>query len=169
MSLLQLTALPNAVALELVRLVTGKLFSDEEIKEITKGAIGRHFAELFPEPADERAARERVEEARSHITAANEILTRMQSELHEQSTRFDQLLSEIEEKRLIAERYSALASTNKQQFEAYKQEISDTIRAEIEAQANKGRRFRQATSLVFWVVTLAIGAYFKEIVEKFYP
>lgn len=169
MSLSVIMALPNAIALEIVRLVTGRLFSEEQIRAITKGAFGKYLTDLFPEPADERAARERVEEARSHITAANVILTKMQSELLGQASRFDQLIAEIEEKREIAERYTVLASTSKEQFEAYKQELSDTLRAEIETHSKKGRRLRQVASILVWTGSLALGAYFKDIIEKYFP
>ena len=61
----------RAVGLELSRAVTGRLFNDDQIRAVTKSAMGRYFADLLPEPADERTARERVEEARMHIGKAS--------------------------------------------------------------------------------------------------
>jgi len=46
------------------------LFTDQQIKTITSGAIGKYFANFFPTPKDQREAQEKVNAARKHIAAA---------------------------------------------------------------------------------------------------
>jgi len=127
----------GAVAVELSRALTGRLFTDDQIRAVTKTAIGKYFADLLPEPEDKRTARERVEEARSHIGRASAIIAQMQQELSSQSTQLDKLLVEVEEKKQLAEKYGVLAATNQQQFAAYKSEIEEVLRKELIAQAEK--------------------------------
>ena len=62
----------------LTRAITGRLFSDEQIKSITSGAVGKYFADFFPTPKDEQEAREKVNAARKHIGAASAIILEMQ-------------------------------------------------------------------------------------------
>jgi len=92
----------------------------------------------------------------------------MQTELSTQVEKLNQVISDIDEKKKIAERYDAIAATNKDQVEAYKAELGEIIRAEIEIQSNKDRGLRRAVSVAVWVITLVAGAtlgtYFKEIV-----
>ncbi len=160
-------ALLNAVGIELSRAVTGRLFNDDQIRAVAKSAIGKYFADWLPEPADERTARERVEEARLHIGKASSIITQMQQELSQQSTQLDKLLVEVEEKKKLAEQYGHLAATNQQQFSAFRSEIEELLRKELVAQAERGRRLRQAASFAIWLFTLVLGAwlgtYFKEV------
>jgi len=78
----------GAVAVELSRALTGRLFTDDQIRAVTKTAIGKYFADLLPEPEDKRTARARVEEARSHIGRASAIIAQMQQELSSQSPEF---------------------------------------------------------------------------------
>ena len=112
--------LVSAVGLELSRAITGRLFNDDQIRAVTKSAIGKYFADLLPEPEDERTAKERVEKARLHIGKASSIITLMQQELSRQSTQLDKLLVEVEEKKQLAEKYGQLAATNQQQSAAFR-------------------------------------------------
>ena len=163
-----LEILTNAVVVELSRAITGRLFTEEQIRAVTKSTIGKYFAELLPEPGDERTARERVEEARLHIGKASSIINQMQGELTQQSKQLDDLLVEVEEKKKLAEKYGQLAATNQQQFAAFRTEMEEVLRKELIAQAEKGRRLRQAASFAIWLLTLVLGAwlgtYFKEVV-----
>ena len=157
----------SAVAVELSRAITGRLFTEDQIRSVTKTAIGKYFTDLLPEPADERTARERVEEARVHIGKASAIIGQMQVELSTQSKQLDALLGEVEEKKKLADKYGQLAATNQKQFAAFRAEMEDVLRKELVAQAEKGRRLRQAASFAIWFVTLVLGAwlgtYFKEV------
>ena len=94
----------SAISAELIRTVTGRLFTDAQIRQVAGHAVGKYFADLLPEPADERAARERVEEAQTHISRASEIITQLQSELGTQTQQLNRVLAEIEEKKKLAER-----------------------------------------------------------------
>jgi hypothetical protein len=157
----------DAIMIEVTRRATGQLFSDDQIRTISKTAIGKYFANLLPEPADERTARERVEEARLHIVKASTIIADMQGELSQQSVQLDKLLAQVEEKKKLAEQYSQLAATNRQQFAAFRTEMEDALRQELVEQAKKGKRLRQTASSVIWIVTLVLGAwlgtYFKDV------
>jgi hypothetical protein len=55
----------------LSRAITGRLFTDEQIKSITSGATGKYFADFFPTPKDAVAVEHKVETARKHIAAAS--------------------------------------------------------------------------------------------------
>jgi hypothetical protein len=156
------------LGIELSRALTGRLFNDDQIRAVTKSAVGRYFTDFLPAPTGETTAKERVAEARDHIGKASSIITQMQQELSVQATQLEQLLTEIEEKKELAERYSNLAATNQQQLSAFRGEIEELLRRELAAQAEKGRRLRQAASFAIWLVTLVLGAwlgtYFKEVV-----
>lgn len=158
----------GAVGVELSRAITGRLFNDDQIRSVAKSAIGKYFADWLLEPADEHAAKERVEEARLHIDKASSIITQMQRELSQQSGQLDILLAEVEEKKKLAERYGHLAATNKGQSAAFRSEIEELLRKELVAQAERGRRLRQAASFAIWLFTLivgaSLGAYFKDVV-----
>lgn len=152
----------------LSRAVTGRLFTDEEIKNITSGAVGKYFADFFPTPRDEQEAQDKVNAARQHISAASSIILEMQASLESQNNNLERLLAEIAEKKKLAERYEILAKTNQEEFAAFREEMEESLRKELLKQAAKGRRLRRVASLLLWVITLvagaALGAYFKDIV-----
>src|SRR6202044_2307868 len=97
--------LTAAISTELLRAVTGKLFTEAQIRTVTSHAVGKYFAEFLPEPHKDRAARARVEEAREHIASASAIIAEMQQELGSQTEQLDKLLAEVDEKKKLAERY----------------------------------------------------------------
>lgn len=162
-----LSSIIDAVITELIRAVTGRLFTEEQIRSVTSHTVGKYFANWLPEPGQEKAARERVEEARSHISKASTIISAMQSELTAQTTQLDKVLLEIEEKKKLAEQYEQLAATKQEQFSAFRREMEEAIRQELVAQSENGKRVRQVASFSFWLVTLVLGAalgtYFKEV------
>ena len=155
----------------LSRAITGRLFTDDQIKNITSGAVGKYFADLFPTPKDEREAQAKVDAARKHITAASAIILDMQENLESQNQNLDHLLTEIEEKKKLADRYETLAQTGQQEFAAFRAEMEESLRKELQEQAAKGRRFRQVASLLIWLITLlagaALGTYFQDILAWF--
>lgn len=85
----------NAASAELIRTFTGRLFTDAQIRSVAGHAVGRYFADLLPEPADDRSAHKRVEEARTHIAKATEIISQLKGELSTQTRQLDQVLAEI--------------------------------------------------------------------------
>jgi hypothetical protein len=157
----------DALSAELVRALTGRLFTETQIRAVTSHAAGKYFASFFPEPKDERAARAKVEEARDHISKASSIITQLQGELNSQTQQLDEVLTEIEEKKQLAQRYAALAQTRQEQFAAFKTEMEAVLRQELVAQSEKGKGMRRLASAVLWGLTLvlgaALGAYFKDI------
>jgi|SRR5208283_3668720 len=157
----------NAVSAELFRAITGKLFTEKQIRAVSSNAVGKYFVDWFPKVGADKTARERVEEARGHIASASAIITDMQTELSAQTGHLDNLLVEIEEKKKLAERYADLAATNQQQLAAFREEMEEVLRKELIAQSEKGKRLRQVVSVAIWLVTLVLGAalgtYFKEV------
>lgn len=161
----------NALFNEVFRSVTGKLFTDAQIRAVASHAVGKYFIELLPEQSDERSARERVSEARDHIAKASAIITGMQAELGSQTQQLEILLAEVDEKKKLAEKYETLANTNQQQFSAFKSEMENSLRRELISQSEKGRVLRRIASAILWLLTLilgaALGTYFKEIIGWF--
>lgn len=92
----------NAIAAEAIRTITGRLLNDVQIHQVATHAVAKYFADLMPEPADERVARVRVEEAQSHIEQAGAIISQLQSELGSQTQQLNKVLAEIEEKKQLA-------------------------------------------------------------------
>ena len=158
-----------AVGTQLSRLVSGRLLTETQIKAASAHAVGKYFADFLPEPKDERAARERVEEAQGHISKATAIIGQLQAELGSQTQQLDTVLKELDEKKKLAHRYSVLAATGQEQFSAFKAEMESALRAELHMQSEKGRRLRRTASAILWIMTLvlgaALGAYFKEVVS----
>lgn len=164
-----LDVLSSELANEIIRLITGQLFTRKQITKITSHAIGKYFYDWFPEPEEEIKAKERVETARKHISKASSIIAEMQSDLENQSLQLDHILEEIGEKKKLADRYSELAETSQKKFSAFKAEIEETLRNELILQSNQGKRFRQIASFILWIITLiagaAMGSYFKDIIS----
>lgn len=159
----------NAVGAELFKAISGRLFTETQIKAVASHAVGKYFSEFLPELKDERAARERVEEARDHIAKATHIIAQLQSELGSQTQQLDSVLKELEEKKQLAQTYGALAKTSQEQFAAFKLEMEDALRQELLAQSEKGKGIRRFASAMLWVITLVLGAalgtYFKDVLE----
>lgn len=159
----------NAVGTELFKAATGRLFTEAQIKSVSANAIGKYFADFLPEPKDERAARERVEEARDHIAKATQIIASLQSELGTQTLQLDAVLKELEEKKQLAQQYQTLATVGQEQFAALRAQMESALRQELLAQSEKGKRLRRVASAILWLVTLVLGAalgtYFKEVVQ----
>ena len=164
---LNFSLIASQIYSELIRALTGQLFTQEQISQITSHAIGKYFSEFFPEADRERDAKAKVELAKQHITEASSIINEMQADLDKQSDQLDLILNDIDEKKKLAEKYAHLASTNQEQFEVFKDEIGASLREELELQSEKGRTIRRIASITIWVVTLiagaALGAYFKDI------
>lgn len=142
----------------LVRAVTGKLLRDSQIVTLTSSVVGRHFSEWFPEPEAVRDSKARIDEARSHIAAAVQIVEGLRTDLDSQATELDDLQKQVDEKRRLAERYAAIAAVHRDATTALRQEIEETLRRELIAQSNEGKRVRQVASLALWVFTLVVGA-----------
>jgi hypothetical protein len=78
------------------RMITGRLFSEEQISAITTDAVGKYFADFFPTPKEEEDAKKKVNDAQEHIAAASEIILEMQDNLTSQNEQLTLLLGEIE-------------------------------------------------------------------------
>jgi len=99
-----------------------------------------------------------VELLRLHIKEAAEIIVSLQEDLEKQAHQLEALAKEIEEKKKLADRYSILATTNQESFAAFKAELEETIRKELIAQSEKGKRIRRLASFIVWFITLVMGA-----------
>lgn len=167
--MIELSAVTAEITSQAIRTLTGRLFTEEQIKRISEHSVGKHFASLFPENDDERSQRERIEEALGHIDSATTIMSGMRGELDAQKATLERLLQEIEEKKSTAEHYAQLAMTHEDKVTAIRTELENTVRDELIRQSNQGRRLRLAVSIFMWVATLflgaALGTYFKEFWE----
>lgn len=153
----------------LSRIITGKLLTEEQIQSISKNTVGSYFADWLPTPKEEADAKRRVEQARVHISEASSIISGLQDELNAQAQQLDQIIRDIEEKKKQADHYAVLAKTNKDAFDAFKTEMEETLKGQLIAQAEKGKRVRQVASFIIWLITLilgaALGAYFIPIIN----
>jgi hypothetical protein len=164
-----ITELLLEINVQVIRALTGRLFTKEQIDAITKHSVGKLLADFFPADEQEKDAIQRVQEAELHISRASQIVLELQSTLKARSETLQQMITEIEEKKKVADNYAAMASATEAQVSAIRIEIERVVRKELVDQANKNRRVRQAASAILWVVTLvagaALGAYFPRIVQ----
>ncbi|MEG4093122.1 hypothetical protein [Microcoleus sp. Pol12B4] len=149
----------NIVGSEVIKLITGKLLTEKQIKNISNHVVGQYFADLFPTAENEAEAEERITLARMHITEASKIISSLQGDLERQANQLDFLGKEIDQKKLIAERYAVLAQTNQQVFSAFKMEMEETLRKELNTQNEKGKTIRRTVSFASWSISLVIGAF----------
>ncbi len=145
----------NKITMELIRLINGSLFTEDQIQVITTHTIGKHFADFFPETKDEK---EKVEEARFHLNRANNIISSMQTELATQTTQLDTLLNEIEDKKRLAQKYEVISNINKEHYSAFKEEMEVSLRKELTAKSEEGKNTRRLVSFIIWLITLISGA-----------
>lgn len=152
----------------LTRAITGSLYTDDQIKSITKGATGKYLKEFVPETREDTFSKNRAESARNHIEAASTIIRDMQEDLEAQDKQLCTILETINEKQKLADRYQTLADTNKEAFDAFRIEMEEALRKELVEQANNGKRTRQLVTFIIWLFTLIGGAvlstYFKDII-----
>ena len=72
----------------------------------------------------------------------------MQEDLEAQDLQLNELLDTIKEKKKLADRYQTLAGTNKEAFDAFKEEMEEALRKELVEQANKDKLTRQVVCFV---------------------
>jgi pyrroloquinoline quinone (PQQ) biosynthesis protein C len=140
------TTLSAEIVSQATRVLTGQLFTEEQVKKITSHSVGKYLKELFPNNELERTQRERIELAQSHIEEASSIMADMRTELDSQKKTLDHLLGEIEEKKSMAEKYAQLAETNQGAVLAVRQEIETALREELVRQSTAGRGTRRVAS-----------------------
>ncbi|HEY9628715.1 MAG TPA: hypothetical protein V6C84_15555 [Coleofasciculaceae cyanobacterium] len=144
---------------ELSKRATGKLFTEAQVQTLTKSIVGKYFSDWLPTPQREAEAEERISAARIHITEATKIISGLQDDLEKQANQLDLLAREIDEKKQIAERYTILAQTNQDALAAFKAEMEETVRKELNAQNEKGKIIRQTVSFASWLIALIAGAF----------
>lgn len=153
--------------LQITRLLTGKLFTEDQINLITKHSLGKYLEALFPENEEELDRKQRISVAQDHILNASKIMAEMRVDLDAQAEAAEMLVSEIEEKKELAKKYSALAQNNQDAASAMRMEIEESIKQELRRQSLEGRAARRFVSILLWSFTLVIGAalgtYFKDI------
>jgi hypothetical protein len=151
------TFLTSEVAKETIKLLTGKLLTESQIESVSKHVVGKYLVD--PLPTSENEAEERVASARIHIIEAMNIISSLQADLENQADQLDFLAKEIDQKKQIAERYAVLAKTNQDTFSAFKMEMEETLRKELNAQNEKGKTIRRTVSFASWSVALVAGAF----------
>jgi hypothetical protein len=157
------------VARAAAQIISGKFLTDEQIRLISKNVVGAYFSDWLPVPKDEVEAKKRVELARLYITEASQIISGLQNDLDNQAMQLNQVIREIEEKRKVADHYATLIETNQKAFGAFKVEMEEAIRMQLQTESEKGKQARQIVSFIFWLITLilgaALGAYFIPLVN----
>ncbi len=158
----------RAAILQLIRTITGQLFTEDQIKLITRHSLGRYLEQLFPGSQEEMDRASRISAAQLHIDSASKIMAEMRIELDAQTQAIELLAGEIEEKKVLAKKYAALADSNQDAASAMRMEIEESIKQELRRQSLEGRTARRIASAILWLMTLifgaALGAYFKDIV-----
>ena len=153
----------------LTRIITGRLLTEGQIAGVTGTVVGQYFTDWFPQPKDEAEAEARVKSAKHHIAEATRIIGGLKVDLDSQAAQLERLAQEIDQKRVTAERYAAMAATNEKAVAAFRAELEEALRKELTAQANHGKRLRQLASFTVWFFTLisgaALGAYFPQLVQ----
>lgn len=144
---------------EIIKLVTGKLLTESQIQSVSKHVVGKYFTDLLPASESEVEAEERITSAKKHITEASNIISSLHTDLEKQAEQLELLAKEIEQKKQIAERYAALAQTNQESFSAFKIEMEETLRKELNMQNEKGKVMRRTVSFTSWVIALVAGAF----------
>jgi DNA repair ATPase RecN len=144
---------------EAIKLLTGKLLTESQIQSVSKHVVGKYFADLLPTSENEAEAEERISSARMHITEASNIISSLQGDLERQADQLEFLAKEIDQKKQIAERYAVLAQTNQDAFSAFKTEMEETLRKELNAQNEKGKTIRRTVSFASWLIALVAGAF----------
>jgi hypothetical protein len=94
-----------------------------------------------------------------HITEASNIISGLQGDLERQADQLEFLAKEIDQKKRIAERFAVLAQTNQDAFSAFKTEMEETLRKELNSQNEKGKNIRRTVSFVSWLIALVAGAF----------
>lgn len=143
---------------QLIRAITGRLFTTEQIRAITSHSIGKHLSELFPTEKEELERQQRFEAAKSHIDEATQIIAEMRSDLEAQNDSLNRLMEEIDKKQMIAERYAHIANTKEAEVQAVREEWEIVLRNELEKQSEEGKAVRRIVSISLWVFTLIAGA-----------
>ena len=151
--------LVSQISREAIKLLSGKLLTENQIQSISKYVVGRYFADLLPASEKETEAAERIASARMHITEASNIISSLQGNLEKQANQLELLENDIDQKKQIAERYAVLAQTNQDAFSAFKAEMEETLRKELNAQNEKGKIIRRTVSFASWLIALVAGAF----------
>lgn len=155
--------------LQVIRTLTGQLFTEDQIKLITKHSLGQHLEALFPDNQEELDRANRISIAQDHILNASKIMAEMRVELDAQAQATDLLAAEIKQKKQLAKEYAALADSNQDAASAMRMEIEQSINQELKRQSLQGRTTRRIASAILWSITLilgaALGAYFPDVVS----
>jgi ABC-type hemin transport system ATPase subunit len=102
-----------------------------------------------------------------HITEASNIISSLQGNLEKQANQLELLENDIDQKKQIAERYAVLAQTNQDAFSAFKAEMEETLRKELNAQNEKGKIIRRTVSFASWLIALGSWCFSRCMVFKF--
>jgi hypothetical protein len=152
---------------ELSKIITGKLLTDAQIIAASKSIVGSQFLDFLAPTQKEVEAKERIENARRHISEASTIISSIQNELEDQATKLDFLVKEIEEKKELADRYATLAKANEESFRAYRAEMEDTVRKELIAQSEKHKNLRKVLAIFLFIFSAVFGGVVQFAMEPY--
>jgi hypothetical protein len=152
---------------ELSKIITGKLLTDAQITTASKTIVGSHFTDFLAPTQKEVEAKERIENARRHISEASTIISSIQNELEDQAAKLDFLVKEIEQKKELADRYATLAKANEEYFLAYRAEMEDAVRKELIAQSETHKNMRKVLAVFLFIFSAVFGGVVQFVMEPY--
>lgn len=104
--------------------------------------------------------------ASSHLTEASEILAELQIEMKQRNEDLENLLSDIDGKRVEADRLGRIADMKQEEIEAITTEIENRIGEQLRQALEKNKTRRRILSCVVWVITLFAGGTVGFLIQK---
>lgn len=101
---------------------------------------------------------DRAADATKALTHASQIIGELETELANHKNRLDEVVVQIETKRMEANHWANLASFNEQQVAALTAEVERRLREQIRAEQKRNIGWRRVATFVIWLITLILGA-----------
>lgn len=154
---------------ELIKMISGELLSDAQIRAIVNHSVGKYFKQLFPKIGEEREIADCVDEARQYISKIGELIVQLQDKLNAQAQQLELSLEKYKKIKSLSDQHQALAKIGREQSQALRSEIEEAMREQLLAASKKGKKVRQIVWLLTLILSAGLGAYFKDIIAFFFP
>lgn len=148
-------ALASSISQEVIRLLTGRLLSEEQISKLSDGAFAPLLKTYLPAKRDRRDLSAKVEAALGHMDAAGQIIEELQKELELKKADLDSVSVDLKAKQQLVQDQEAALKVSEEQLKGMRGVFTNAIRAE----ANRGARTRRLVALLMWLITLLAGAW----------
>jgi hypothetical protein len=83
------TLIVSEASKEAIKLITGKLLTENQMQSVSKHVVSKYFSELLPTSENEAEAEARIASARMHITEASNITSSLQGDLEKQADQLE--------------------------------------------------------------------------------